>query len=349
MAYLGSISSLLLSTVFVIFLIATIGYLVGGIKIKGISLGTAGVLLIALIFGVVASYVPFITIGGKNIILYLAAPETLDDGTTLNATTSLFSLVSSLGTSMFVTAVGLIAGPKFFRTFNRKSIGYILMGIIIIAIGTLVSAAVIQFSKDPNVDSSLVIGLMTGALTSTPGFSAAKEVAMDDAKVTAGYGIGYLFGVLGVVFFVQLVPRILRVDIDKERETFVAANSIEIKYTERKLTAIDPYGFFPFVLAIVFGNLIGCIKIPRINFSLGASGGYSDCRIDHRPFRSYRFHRLPDQEGDAQFLPRTGPLLLPDRSRRPGRRELHLQRPATLLYLWCPDHADPHDHRVRSR
>ena len=273
MAYLGSISSLLLSTVFVIFLIATIGYLVGGIKIKGISLGTAGVLLIALIFGVVASYVPFITIGGKNIILYLAAPETLDDGTTLNATTSLFSLVSSLGTSMFVTAVGLIAGPKFFRTFNRKSIGYILMGIIIIAIGTLVSAAVIQFSKDPNVDSSLVIGLMTGALTSTPGFSAAKEVAMDDAKVTAGYGIGYLFGVLGVVFFVQLVPRILRVDIDKERETFVAANSIEIKYTERKLTAIDPYGFFPFVLAIVFGNLIGCIKIPRINFSLGASGG----------------------------------------------------------------------------
>ena len=50
---------------------------------------------------------------------------------------------------------------------------------------------------------------MTGALTSTPGFSAAKEVAANEGKVTAGYGIGYLFGVLGVVFFVQLLPKIL--------------------------------------------------------------------------------------------------------------------------------------------
>ena len=273
MAYLGGITASLMSTVFIIFLIAAVGYLVGGISIKGISLGSAGVLLIALIFGIVASYIPYITIGGKHIVLFLAQSTTLADGTTLSGTNGLFSLVSNMGTSMFVTAVGLIAGPKFFRTFNKKSLGYILMGIVIIAIGTLVAVAVIFLSRDPNVDSSLVMGLMTGALTSTPGFSAAKEVAANEGKVTAGYGIGYLFGVLGVVFFVQLLPKILKVDMEKERETFVAANAIEIKYTTRKLIEIDPYGFFPFVLAIVFGNIIGCIKIPGVNFSLGASGG----------------------------------------------------------------------------
>lgn len=273
MAYLGGITSSLLSTVFIIFAIMLIGYLVGCVTVKGISLGTAGVLLVALIYGIVASYVPYITVGGKNIVLFLSKAMTLENGTVLNATSGLFSLVSNIGTAMFVTAVGMIAGPKFFRTLNRKSLSYVLMGVLVIAIGAVASILIIAVSSDPNVDSSLVVGLMTGALTSTPGFSAAKEVAASESKVTAGYGIGYLFGVLGVVLFVQLLPRLLKVDLEREREAFVAANALEVKYTDRKLTKLDTYGFFPFVLAIVVGNLIGCIKIPGINFSLGASGG----------------------------------------------------------------------------
>jgi len=204
MEYLGNISSSLLSTVFIIFLIAALGYLVGGITVRGISLGTAGVLLMSLIYGIIASYFPYLTIGGKHIVLYLPVSKTLADGTMLHETKSLFSQVSNLGTALFVTAIGLIAGPKFFRTFNRKSLCCILMGIIIIAIGATVTVAIIYFSNDPNVDSSLAAGLMTGALTSTAGFSAAKEVARDEAKVTAGYGIAYLFGVLGVVFLFKL-------------------------------------------------------------------------------------------------------------------------------------------------
>ena len=69
------------------------------------------------------------------------------------------------------------------------------------------------------------------------------------------------------------MPRILKIDIAKERETFVAANAVEVKYTTRTLHAMDPHGFFPFALTIVLGNLIGSINIPGINFSLGSSGG----------------------------------------------------------------------------
>lgn len=273
MAYLSSVMSSMMSTIFYVALIAALGYLVGSISIKGISLGTAGVLLMALVFGIVASYVPYITIGGKHIVLYLNSALTLDDGTTLAATKSLFSLVSNIGTALFVTAVGLIAGPKFFRTFNKQNIGYVLMGVIVIAIGTLVGVLVILFSRDPDINSSLVAGLLTGALTSTPGLSAAKEVAMDEAAVTAGYGIAYIFGVLGVVFFVQLMPRILRINRIRELESFVAANAVKIPEPKGKLFKVDPEGFFPFFFAIAAGCILGAIKIPGINFSLGTSGG----------------------------------------------------------------------------
>lgn len=273
MVYLSGVVSSMMSTIFYVALIAALGYLVGGISIKGISLGTAGVLLMALVFGIVASYVPYFQIAGKNIVLFLSSAVTLEDGTVLGATKSLWSLISSIGTALFVTAVGLIAGPKFFRTFNKQNLGYILMGVIVIAIGTLVGVVLILVSKDENLDSSLVAGLLTGALTSTPGLSAAKEVAMDEAKVTAGYGIAYIFGVLGVVLFVQLLPRILKVDIAKERESFVSANNITIPEPKGKLVKLDAMSFFPFFLAIALGCIIGSIKIPGINFSLGTSGG----------------------------------------------------------------------------
>ena len=78
---------------------------------------------------------------------------------------------------------------------------------------------------------------------------------------------------LGVVLFVQLVPKLLRVDIDRERESFVAAAAVEVKQTDKQYKQLDPFGFFPFFLAIALGCIIGAIKIPGINFSLGTSGG----------------------------------------------------------------------------
>ena len=70
MSYLGDVLSSAFSIIFFIAVIAALGYLVGGINIKGISLGTAGVLLVALLFGVFASYVPSFEVGGHTTSLY---------------------------------------------------------------------------------------------------------------------------------------------------------------------------------------------------------------------------------------------------------------------------------------
>ena len=217
-------------------------------------------LLAALLYGILANFVPSFRIGDKEIVLF-------SDALKKN-----FSFVSSLGTAMFVTSVGFIAGPKFFRSFNRATMSYVYMGVITISVGAL--ATVLFVLIDRNLSSTMAVGLMTGALTSTPGLSAAKEVAGDGADlVTAGYGIAYLFGVLGVVFFVQLMPRILKINIAEERERFVAANTIPAGQIHRSLEKVDPFGFLPFFLAVALGCVIGAIRIPGINFSFGNSGG----------------------------------------------------------------------------
>ena len=260
MVYLGGVTASIFSIIFMIFLIMTIGYLLGSISVKGISLGTAGVLLAAILYGILASKVPSFMIGEKEIELFSDALKTR------------FSFVSSLGTAMFVTSVGLIAGPKFFRSLNRSFLKYILMGVVIIGVGAIITFGLTLVDK--NLQPEMAVGLMTGALTSTPGLSAAKEVAADGGDlVTTGYGIAYLFGVLGVVFFVQLMPRILRVNIEEEVKRFVAADTVKLGAQKENLRQVEPFGFFPFALAVALGCIIGAIKIPGINFSLGNSGG----------------------------------------------------------------------------
>jgi len=66
----------------------------------------------------------------------------------------------------------------------------------------------------------MMVGIFAGALTSTPAFSAAKATAESEyeSAVTVGYGLAYIFGVLGIVIFVQIVPKISDVDMDIERE-----------------------------------------------------------------------------------------------------------------------------------
>ncbi len=259
-AYLAGVCNSALSFIFLVFAIGALGYLVGGVKVKGIELGTAGVLLVALIYGVVAHFVPSFKIEETEIFLFSSKLK------------GNFGIVSNIGTALFVTAVGLIAGPKFFRSFNKSTLAYIILGFVVIAIGA--GTAILFTVLDKDMSSSMAVGLLTGGLTSTPGFSAGKEVAQAiEADVTAGYGIAYTFGVLGVVLFVQILPKILKVNMADEVANFQAANSIKVPELKGTFTAMDPFGFFAFFVAVALGCLIGAIEIPGINFKLGNSGG----------------------------------------------------------------------------
>ena len=282
MEYLGGVLGSLVTSLFVICVILALGYLLGAITIKGVSLGSAGVLLVAIIVGVIFSFVDTIEIGGKTIYLWTTAKDVgklteIKNGITQlkPSTESVFKTIQDLGTLLFVTSVGLIAGPKFFRSFNKSMISYVVMGAAIVLCG--VGITILLAAIDPNMKISMATGLLAGSLTSTPAFGAAQEAAGDYAgDVTTGYGLGYIYGVLGVVLFVQVLPKILKVDIAKEREAFVAVNAIQIKDDGKKRFQIEEFGFFPFFLTVILGLLIGSIQIPLGSgkpFSFGSSGG----------------------------------------------------------------------------
>lgn len=222
-----------------IFLIMLLGYLLGRIKILKISFGTSGILFIALIFGHFNLVVP--------------------------------AEIKNIGLICFVTAVGIIAGPVFFRNFKTKVIAYIVLGITAVIIGAIVCIMVIKLA---NIPSPLALGLLNGALTSTPGLAAALE-ASGDSMTSVGYGIAYPFGVLGVVLFVQVIPNLLHIDIkDQISRMEKFAEDTKVKKTPK--IVIEEMGYFPFAVAVLLGILLGNISIPlqgNTQFSLGMSGG----------------------------------------------------------------------------
>lgn len=249
--------------VFCVFLIAALGYLLGRITIKGVSLGTAGVFIVALLFGA---------------FFYNPLVEQLKVGGTTYVTNAL-KIVENLGLILFVTAVGFIAGPNFFGDFKRNFKSYIVLGLLIIIVGGLSCAACIIFDnkvygRDLEEVSAMLVGLLSGSLTSTPAFSAAKATVTSDALeaiVAVGHGIAYLYGVVGVVLFVQLVPKFCKANMEEERAKLSEANpEMPSKLTGKELE-LDPFGFCAFSIAAILGVMIGSVKFG--NFSLTTTGG----------------------------------------------------------------------------
>ena len=249
--------------IFVVFAITAVGYMLGRITIKGVSLGTAGVFIIALLFGAFL----FPTLSAQLVV-----------GDQVFVKDAL-KIIENLGLIFFVTSVGYIAGPKFFRDIKRNFKSYVLIGLVIILSAAVVCVACIfiggsitQLSHEEF--KSTMVGLLAGALTSTPAFSASKEAVGADFEdaVSAGYAIAYLFGVIGVVLFVQLVPKLSKANMAEEIKNISELSGNEQgKQSDEKLIKIDSFGFMAFSLAAIFGVIIGSIKIS--GFSLTTTGG----------------------------------------------------------------------------
>ena len=246
---------------FVVFAVLMAGYALGRITVKGISLGDAGVFIVALVFGAIFFHVT--NVGD----LVFVANDTYDFSEGLK-------LVESLGLILFVTSVGYIAGPKFFGNFKKNFKSYVLIALVIILAGGAAAAACIGFGeiagygssiKDQDGFVAMIVGLLSGSLTSTPAFSAAKATVAEqyEGLVSVGHGIAYIFGVIGVVLFVQLVPKLSKANMEEERAKLVIKEEEGKKKSfVGKLFEFDHMGIAVFALAALLGTLVGGIKIP---------------------------------------------------------------------------------------
>ncbi len=168
----------------VLFALIASGLLLGSVKVKGISLGSSGVLFTALLAGHLGYSIP--------------------------------AGVGTLGLVLFVYCVGIGAGDRFFASLVREGTALAKLAVLIVGLGaamTWVGATLLD------IPTGLATGIFAGSLTSTPALAAATEGMQLAARggadsVSIGYGIAYPFGVIGVVLFVQVLPRILRLDLD---------------------------------------------------------------------------------------------------------------------------------------
>lgn len=246
---------------FVVFAVLMIGYAIGRITVKGISLGDAGVFIVALLFGAL-----FFGVNDSGMLVFDASTKPYDFSEGLK-------LIESLGLILFVTSVGYIAGPKFFGNFKKNFKSYVLIALVIILAGGAAAAGCIGLGEVLGYGSSIeeqdgfvamIVGLLSGSLTSTPAFSAAKATVAEqyEGLVSVGHGIAYIFGVIGVVIFIQIVPKLAKANMEEERAKLVIKEEGKKEAFSGKLFEFDHMGIAVFALAAIVGVLIGAVKIP---------------------------------------------------------------------------------------
>ena len=230
----------LTTPVFVFFLIVIIGTVIGKIKIYNFSFDLSAILIVAIIAG------------------YAMSVFSVDK---YNEIESYLDLFSKFGTAVFISSVGLSTGISAKRIFTKEYIMYFFSGVAMVCIGFV--TMMIVYKLDNNIEYSIIVGVLCGAMTSTAGLSAACESTKVIPELAVlGYGCSYFLGVIAIVMFVQIFLNHKSCECDKR--------IIDSYYTDsnKESDVLLPIG-----ISIILGYILGNIEIPGLNFSLGSSGG----------------------------------------------------------------------------
>ncbi|MDJ0624779.1 MAG: putative transporter [Candidatus Caenarcaniphilales bacterium] len=193
----SSTSSTLLIFAAVIFL----GLLIGKIKLKGISLGVAGVLFSGIIFGHFQVQV------NKEILEF----------------------IKEFGLILFVYTIGLQVSPGFFHSLKSRGLILNLLGGSIVLLGVLTTILIHLFN---GVEMPVAVGLFSGATTNTPSLGAAQQLlqnlfgnkSTETIMPSLGYAVSYPFGIIGIIATIILLKTIFRISPKDEAEKFYEEN-----------------------------------------------------------------------------------------------------------------------------
>lgn len=169
------------------------GVLLGKIKFFGISLGVTFVLFV----GILAGHFGFT---GNPAIL---------------------SFVQDFGLILFVFCIGLQVGPSFFSSFKRGGITLNLLAVGIVFLNIAV-ALILYFALQGRVDIPMMVGILCGAVTNTPGLGAANEALQQlhyqGPEIAMGYACAYPLGVMGIILSMIIIRYICRVDVQRDSD-----------------------------------------------------------------------------------------------------------------------------------
>lgn len=184
----------LASTIVLYSFVIAVGVFLGKLKIGGVSLGVTFVLFVGLVMGHFG---------------YKVNSEVLH-------------FIREFGLILFIFSIGLQVGPGFFSSFKKG--GMLLNGLAVLIIMLNVAIVLGIFFIDGNTSITALVGVMSGAVTNTPGLGAAQQAILQvnpDAytmseEMAMGYAAAYPLGVIGIILSMFIIRAIFRVKMDKE-------------------------------------------------------------------------------------------------------------------------------------
>ncbi len=200
----GSVS--LASTIILYSFVIAAGILLGKIKFGGVSLGVTFVLFVGILLG------QFGYTADANVIKFLR----------------------EFGLILFIFAIGLQVGPAFFSSFKEGGIRLNMLAVLGVALNVAIVLA-IYYLTDDNTTMDQLVGVMSGAVTNTPGLAAAQQtVGTPEAVDTMarGYAAAYPLGVVGIILSMFIIKWVFRIKVDDE---IAAINK------EREASQLKPY------------------------------------------------------------------------------------------------------------
>ena len=180
-------------SILILSLVITGGIMLGKIKIAGISLGVTGILFIGIAFGHFG----------------------------LNVNEHLLHFLKEFGLILFVYSIGLQVGPGFFASFRKGGITLNKLAAISVLSGVAVTLVLYYATGLP---ITTMVGIMSGAVTNTPGLGAAQQAFSDihlgaDADdIATGYAVAYPLGVIGAILTILTLRYLLRINTQKEEK-----------------------------------------------------------------------------------------------------------------------------------
>ena len=176
------------------------GVLLGKIKFFGISLGVTFVLFA----GIVAGHFGFI------------------------GNSSILSFVQDFGLILFVFCIGLQVGPSFFASFKKGGVAMNIVATGIVFLNIVVAVA-LYYGLNGRVDMAMMVGILCGAVTNTPGLGAAnealKELNYAGPEIAMGYACAYPLGVIGIIGSIIAIRYICRINLQKEEKQIEEAEA----------------------------------------------------------------------------------------------------------------------------
>jgi putative transport protein len=230
-----SFLTILLSPINLLFLIIIIGFVVGKLHIHNVSFGIAGVLFVAIAIG-----------------LLIKQPMIKATNEIINNLQSTMKIYSQLGSSLFVSVIGLQTGLSLKRN-SKSSIMAFVIGVLMSLSGIIVVLFISLF--DHMIGYTTLLGILCGSLTSTPGLSSVCELIENDTSaVIISYSCSYFGGVLITVTLTQALMR------NRESTKISKSNNNPTSKIWPEMILIS----FTALIGITFGELTS--RFLRISF-----------------------------------------------------------------------------------